>query len=468
MANRFPLIVDTDDGNKLKEIPEGDLLNLANSGIANLASLSVIGALNSATLTTTGNSTLAAVSVTGNAEITGTLDVTGTSTLTTLNVTNLNVSGASVGAQVQSDWNETNNTLPSFILNKPDLSAILIDELNDIGDVFVSGATAGQVLTYDGVSWQSQDPTGGLDYGDFAVIQNTASGTGSLLYNDATGVFTYTPPQLPTNVSDLVNDSNFVSLAQVDAAGYVTTGDVLNAGRITRTVASGQVTLGFDDTGLLTAETDTLETVVTRGEIGGSGFAETSLGIRADYFEQNPTSTATNTLKDVSIETLDILTSITNTGGAANITAGGTIQGQTVTGATLSATTEANLNLINVTTGVIQNTSGDIQFETGAGGAVRIEDGLLRIQASAIGGPVSPTIGDVYFDGVAMYYYVQDDNGGSPGWVTMPSAFSSIGLALPVFDGTNPPNARVGHLFFDENVNQVKVYNGSAWVVVGP
>ena len=110
MANRFPLIVDVDDGNKLKEIPEGDLLNLANSGIANLASLSVAGALNGATLTVTGNSTLAALSVTGNAAVTGTFDVTGTSTLTTLNVTNLNVSGQSVGAQVQSDWNENNNT----------------------------------------------------------------------------------------------------------------------------------------------------------------------------------------------------------------------------------------------------------------------------------------------------------------------------------------------------------------------
>ena len=45
MANRFPLVVDTDDGNKIKEIPVGDQLDLANSGIANLTQLSVSGAL---------------------------------------------------------------------------------------------------------------------------------------------------------------------------------------------------------------------------------------------------------------------------------------------------------------------------------------------------------------------------------------------------------------------------------------
>ena len=70
MANRFPLVVDTDDGNKLKEIPIGDQLDLANSGIANLTELSVAGALSSATLGTTGNITVG-----------GALNVTGTTTL---------------------------------------------------------------------------------------------------------------------------------------------------------------------------------------------------------------------------------------------------------------------------------------------------------------------------------------------------------------------------------------------------
>ena len=54
MANRFPLIVDVEDGNKLKEIPEGDSLNFSSVGIANLTSLSVTGALSGSSLSSSG------------------------------------------------------------------------------------------------------------------------------------------------------------------------------------------------------------------------------------------------------------------------------------------------------------------------------------------------------------------------------------------------------------------------------
>ena len=107
MANRFPLVVDTDDGNKIKEIPVGDQLDLANSGIANLTQLSVSGALSSATISTTGDITIG-----------GTINA-GTAQITTLNATNINLGGESVGVPVQSDWNETDNTSLAFILNKP-------------------------------------------------------------------------------------------------------------------------------------------------------------------------------------------------------------------------------------------------------------------------------------------------------------------------------------------------------------
>ena len=40
MADRIPLIVDTDDGNKLKELPIGDNLNLTGSGIVGAGNIS--------------------------------------------------------------------------------------------------------------------------------------------------------------------------------------------------------------------------------------------------------------------------------------------------------------------------------------------------------------------------------------------------------------------------------------------
>lgn len=43
MANRFPLIVDRDDGNRLKELPTGDNLDLTGSGIVNAGNISATG-----------------------------------------------------------------------------------------------------------------------------------------------------------------------------------------------------------------------------------------------------------------------------------------------------------------------------------------------------------------------------------------------------------------------------------------
>ena len=49
MANRFPIILDTNDNNRLKELPNGDSLDLANGGVRNAqfietASLIIAGA----------------------------------------------------------------------------------------------------------------------------------------------------------------------------------------------------------------------------------------------------------------------------------------------------------------------------------------------------------------------------------------------------------------------------------------
>ena len=39
MANRIPLIVDTLDDNKIKELPAGDNLDLGNAGLTNVGSV---------------------------------------------------------------------------------------------------------------------------------------------------------------------------------------------------------------------------------------------------------------------------------------------------------------------------------------------------------------------------------------------------------------------------------------------
>jgi len=51
-----------------------------------------------------------------------------------------------------------------------------------------------------------------IEYTDLSVgAEGTASGDGSIAYNNTTGVFTYTPPVIPSAVSDLTNDTGFIT-----------------------------------------------------------------------------------------------------------------------------------------------------------------------------------------------------------------------------------------------------------------
>lgn len=115
----------------------------------------------------------------------------------------------------------------------------------DSGDLWFDPADLILYVNYnDGSStqWVKVVPGGGsssantLSLSDFSVTQNPASSTGTLSYNNTTGVFTYTPPDLtsfltsvtysqvantPTNLSQFVNDSGFIT-------GYtVTANDVI-------------------------------------------------------------------------------------------------------------------------------------------------------------------------------------------------------------------------------------------------
>jgi hypothetical protein len=55
MANRFPLVLDADAGNKIKELPSGDNLNLRESSIVNVQDINALGTINAADITVNGN-----------------------------------------------------------------------------------------------------------------------------------------------------------------------------------------------------------------------------------------------------------------------------------------------------------------------------------------------------------------------------------------------------------------------------
>ena len=90
--------------------------------------------------------------------------------------------------------------------------------LDGLTGVSTSGVSSGQVLKYNGTSWApaaDASGSGGIALGDISVgAEGTASGDGGLAYNNSTGVFTYTPPVIASEVP-LPDDQIFT----VTAAG---------------------------------------------------------------------------------------------------------------------------------------------------------------------------------------------------------------------------------------------------------
>ena len=59
MANRYPLIIDTTDGNKIKELPAGDNLYLRNNSIEDVQNINALGTINAAVIRVGGEALVA-------------------------------------------------------------------------------------------------------------------------------------------------------------------------------------------------------------------------------------------------------------------------------------------------------------------------------------------------------------------------------------------------------------------------
>ena len=137
-------------------------------------------------------------------------------------LTNLSVTVNSPGSANLS----YNNTTGVFSYTPPDLSAYLTSvaiNLAEISDVNISGTPANNaVLKYSTSTnqWElavdDNDP--GLALTDFSVSNNSASGGGSLAYNNNSGVFSFTPPVLPNQLNNFTD---------VNISGTPANGDIL-------------------------------------------------------------------------------------------------------------------------------------------------------------------------------------------------------------------------------------------------
>jgi hypothetical protein len=178
MTNRFPLIFDTQDGNKIKELPDGDNLNLQGSSILNVQNIQSIGIIDAA---------------------------------------EIRIAGEPLQAQSVLDFTDTPNTYQGFantvLKVKNDESGIDFFSFEDFGDLSLNNVTlTGTILP----EFDNSGSIGSLSarLSEVWAVElrgNLKSLSGEIVFDATTGLINYAAIfNAPTKLSEFNNDENFV------------------------------------------------------------------------------------------------------------------------------------------------------------------------------------------------------------------------------------------------------------------
>lgn len=113
------------------------------------------------------------------------------------------------------------------LTNKPSIP----QSITALSDVDTTGASDGEILQYNAFAgrWESVSNSGGIDLTAFSISTQDATDTPTLSYNNTTGVFTYTPPDI----------SEFITKADISVG---TAGAASGAGGLSYNSTSGVFT----------------------------------------------------------------------------------------------------------------------------------------------------------------------------------------------------------------------------------
>ena len=189
--------------------------------------------------------------------------------------------------------------------------------ISALSDTTISGATNGQVLKYNGSAWVNAADAGGIALTDLSVTTGSASGAGTLAYNNGTGVFTFQPADLSsylTSTGVLSSHTDVNNASPTD--GQVLTWDNSNSywkpanaagGEAFKTIAvSGQSDVVAD------SSSDTLTLVAGSGIVLTTNAGSDSVTVAASAsggttYEEFKINYATNgTIASISNETSNI------------------------------------------------------------------------------------------------------------------------------------------------------------------
>lgn len=325
MASRYPLILD-ELTNRLRELPNGDDLNLAGNNITGLIALTTTGGI------TVGGSLN--VSGESNADIlqATTGNITNINT-TTLDASTITIDGEPLSAtQAQSDFNEDDITDPAHILNRPLIPS-------DISD-----------LTDDNNLIQGGD----IDYNDLLNLPSIPTDIQQLTDNNDI---------IPTDINDLTDSIGIIPTQFTDLSD--TFDDYTGNANKLISVNPGETGVGFTTTAELVLESSQITNALGFTPYNGTTNPNAYINRTAisgvgdiDYDESTGEISFNNTSAYLIVES-DTLDTVTTRGGSTtnNITAGSFITtGNVVAGG------------ITLSTGINFQSTGNIVLDVSSGG----------------------------------------------------------------------------------------------------
>ena len=235
MANRYPLILDTTDGNKIKELPSGDNLTLRESSILDVQNINALGVINAPVIT---------------------------------------VNGQKLVAQNFADLTDTPGTFVGsenyFIKVNATGTGIEFRPLGDIATIDVDNiATSGNIMP--AVTESSNIGSTVLKYNQItavAVSANLTSYAGSIVFDATTGKVSYSALQgAPAFLSEFTDDIGFLRTSDLDT----TLAGLFDEGAVFNTDIKGSV-FGDDSTLLV----DGVTSIIT-GDVLNSQITTTNL-----------------------------------------------------------------------------------------------------------------------------------------------------------------------------------------------
>jgi hypothetical protein len=250
MANRFPLVLDTTDNNKIKEIQTGDNLNLADNSIVGVQNITALG---------------------------------------TIDAADVKVNGNRLVAQAFNDLTDTPSTFVGapnyFVKVKADGTGLEYRPLSDLGNIEID------TITVDTSIVPSTDNVGnvGTEANKFNEIVattlkgNLVSYNEEIVFNATTGKISYAAIQgAPTFLSEFTNDIGYLRTVDLDTqiAGLFDDGVPFTTDIVGSVFGDDSTVLVDGVSGLVTGNILTSEgtiTTLTSTQATSTGVAATNL-----------------------------------------------------------------------------------------------------------------------------------------------------------------------------------------------